>query len=109
MGAEKQLMSGQRHNREGNRSIGAASESPYGLRGISEAEYCLVEREDGPKRWMLGYIWNELGKSMRSERIRRSVGSEETVESASTWKSGKGMETCTWRVYSVWHGGHKTL
>ena len=44
-----------------------------GLRGISEAEYCLVEREDGPKRWMLGYVWNELGKSMRSGRIQRKV------------------------------------
>ena len=55
----------------------------------------MVEREDGPKRWMLGYIWNELGKSMRSEKIQGSVGSDETVESARAWESVKGMETCT--------------
>ena len=55
----------------------------------------MVEREDGPKRWMLGYVWNELGKSMRSERIQRKVVNDEMVMSTLAWESVKGMGTCT--------------
>ena len=36
-------------NYDGNRSINAASESPEGLRGISEADYYLVDGEDCPE------------------------------------------------------------